>query len=99
MKISDQGFTERLPGQANRSTSVGGSGCGSSSTTSFSKQSSDNLQLSNLASRLQSAGALDPQRSARINQIAKAVGDNTFHIDTAQISSAIVSEAVQSTAR
>jgi anti-sigma28 factor (negative regulator of flagellin synthesis) len=96
MKINDQGFTERLPGsQTSRSHSVSNSGYGSSSSSVSSKTNSDNLQLSSLASRLQDTSAMDASRAARVSEIAKAVSSNTLRIDTARISSAIVSEAVQ----
>ncbi|MDQ2840770.1 MAG: flagellar biosynthesis anti-sigma factor FlgM [Acidobacteriota bacterium] len=99
MKISEQGFTERLPSQANRATSVGDSAQSPFSKISGRQTSSDNLQLSNLASRLQNASSTDAGRAGRLSQIAKAVKSNTFTIDPAQISRAMVSEAVQSNAR
>jgi hypothetical protein len=40
----------------------------------------------------------DAGRAARLSQIAKAVQFNTFSIDLAQISKALVSEAVQTKA-
>ena len=95
MKISEQGFTERIPSQPNRTTSVGDSAKVSSSKVAGHQASSDTLQLSNLASRLQSASSSDAGRAARVSQIAKAVQSKTFQIDSAQISKAMVSEAVQ----
>ena len=99
MKISDQGFTERLPAQVDRAASTSAPSGGSSSGISARTGSSDGLQLSSLASRLQSASSSDAQRSSRITQITSAVQSNTFKIDPAQISKAMVSEAVQSSAR
>jgi anti-sigma28 factor (negative regulator of flagellin synthesis) len=61
--------------------------------------SSDRVQLSSLASRLQSTGSDDAARSARMSQIAKAVNSNAFRIDPMQISKAIVSEAIHSSVR
>jgi len=98
MKISEQGFTERIPSQTNRTTSVGGTGYGPSSTVAGRQGSSDNLQLSSLASRLQNASSFDSSRAGRVAQIAKAISGNTFTIDPAQISKAMVAEAVQSKA-
>jgi anti-sigma28 factor (negative regulator of flagellin synthesis) len=97
MKINDQGFTERLPSQTSRSNSVSSSGYGSSSSSLSSRTNSDNLQLSSLASRLQNTSAIDASRAERVSEIAKAVSSNTLRIDTARTSSAIVSEAVQTT--
>ena len=100
MKISEQGFTERIPSkaQANRTTSVNDTEKASSSQASGSRASSDTLQLSNLASRVQGPSSGDAGRAARLSQIAKAVQSNTFSIDLAQISKALVSEAVQTKA-
>jgi hypothetical protein len=97
MKISEQGFSERIPTQASRTTAAD-SGSGTSSIGPSRAGASDNLQLSSLASMLQNA-SMDTGRSARLNQIAKAVSSNTFQIDPMQISKAVVSEAVQSGAR
>jgi anti-sigma28 factor (negative regulator of flagellin synthesis) len=95
MKISEQGFTERIPSQANRATSVGDSANVLSSRVPGRQTSSDTLQLSSLASRLQSASSPDAGRAARLSQIAKAVQSKSFQIDPAQISKAMISEAVQ----
>lgn len=98
MKISEQGFTERIPSQNTRTNSVSDAANGSSSKVAGRQAASDTLQLSSLATRLQSASSSDSGRSARLSQIAKAVQSNTFQIDPTQISKAMVSEAVQSTA-
>jgi anti-sigma28 factor (negative regulator of flagellin synthesis) len=93
MKITDQGFTGRLSGQPTNTGAV--SGTQSQAAGAYGRpSSSDSLQLSNLASLLQSASAGDSDRTARVGQIAKAVGSNTFQIDPAQISGAMVSEAL-----
>jgi anti-sigma28 factor (negative regulator of flagellin synthesis) len=99
MKINDQGFTERLPAQTGRTNTVSDSAYGSYSAQAGKQTSSDSLQLSNLASRLQNTSSADASRAARLNQIASAVNSNAFRIDPAQISSAIVSEAVQTPLR
>jgi anti-sigma28 factor (negative regulator of flagellin synthesis) len=100
MKISEQGLTERIPSQAqaNRTTSVSDTAKASSSQVSGNRTSSDTLQLSNLASRVQSTSSGDASRAARLSQIAKAVQSNTYPIDPARISKAMVSEAVRTKA-
>ena len=98
MKISEQGFTERIPSQTNRATSVGDASESSFSRVSGRQTSSDSLQLSNLAARLQNSSSIDAGRAGRLSQIAKAVQSNTFAIDPTRISRAMVSEAVQSKA-
>jgi anti-sigma28 factor (negative regulator of flagellin synthesis) len=95
MKISDNGFSERIATPTTRPQSTVQSGsCSSSSSCSGSAGSSDNFQLSNIASRLQNAYSLDSSRASRVSQIAKAVSSNSFQIDPMQISKAMVSEAV-----
>jgi anti-sigma28 factor (negative regulator of flagellin synthesis) len=94
MKISEQGFTERISSQPSRANSVATSGYGSSSS-SGKQSSSDNLQLSNLAAILQNASATDTNRAARLGQISQAVQSGAFQFNPGQISNAIVSEAVQ----
>jgi anti-sigma28 factor (negative regulator of flagellin synthesis) len=100
MRINDQGFTERLSSSTNRSDETKAAGSSSSSSTSklSGGSSADNLQLSSIASHLQSLGSNDSDRAARVSQIAKAVGNNTYQISAAKISQAVVSEAVQSAA-
>ena len=100
MKISEQGLTGRIPSQAqaNRTTSVSDTAKASSSQVSGSRTSSDTLQLSNLASRVQGPSSGDAGRAARLSQIAKAVQSNTYPIDPARISKAMVSEAVRTKA-
>lgn len=98
MKISEQGFTERIPSQTNRASSAGDAAQSSFSRVSGRQASSDGVQLSNLASRLQNTSSVDSGRAARLSQIAKAVQSNTFSIDPTRISRAMVSEAVQSKA-
>lgn len=100
MKINDQGFTERLSPQTSQTGSVNGSTNSTSvKQTGLSSASSDILQLSNLAARLQSSSGSDASRSERLSQIAQAVRTNTFQVNAAQVSGAIVSEAIQSAAR
>jgi anti-sigma28 factor (negative regulator of flagellin synthesis) len=100
MKISEQGFTERIPSQAqaNRTTSVSDTAKAPSSQVSGSRTSSDTLELSNLAARVQSPSSGDAGRAARLSQIAKAVQSNTYPIDPGRISKAMVSEAVRTKA-
>ena len=93
MKITDQGFTGRLSGNNGGASAVQNNGS-TPGNTSTRQSSSDNLQLSSLASLLQNASASDAGRSARVSQIASAVQNNSFRIDPAQISSAMVSEAL-----
>jgi anti-sigma28 factor (negative regulator of flagellin synthesis) len=95
MKISEQGFTERISSQPSRANSVATSGYGSSLGLGRQSSSSDSLQLSNLAAILQQASSPDTSRAARIGQISQAVQSGAFRFDPSQISNAIVSEAVQ----
>ena len=95
MKITDQGFTERLPAQTGRTSGVSDSTSGTYSSRAGRQSSSDNLQLSSLASILQNASSTDAARSARVGQIASAISNNSFRINPSQISSALVSEAIQ----
>lgn len=103
MQINDQGFTERLSSGSTASR-VASTSDATNGTTGASKQqgsSSDLLQLSSFAARLQSAGtgdAASSSRSSRLSQIAQLVNSGSFQIDPAKISSALVSEAVQSAA-
>ena len=99
MKISDQGFTERISSQTSRTSGVNGvSGQGSSSITG-AQGTPDKLQLSNLAAILAQSGSLDADRSGRVSQLAAAVKSNTFQFNPAQVSSAIISEAAQPAGR
>jgi flagellar biosynthesis anti-sigma factor FlgM len=97
MKINDQGFTERLPASPHRAEEGKQSGTAPTSL-SGAGQSIDKLQLSSVASQLQSMAQTDSGRSARISQIAKAVQSNTYQVDAGKIGAAMVSEAVRSTA-
>jgi hypothetical protein len=98
MKITDQGFTERLSPQTNRVDPASDSKSGSAAKTG-SSSSPDSVQLSTLASRLQNTSTTDSARSSRLSQIAQAVRSNSFQINPAQISGALVSEAIQAPAR
>ena len=99
MKINDQGFTERISSQASPTTGIGGDSGRRSSSTGSAQTSADNLQLSSLASILQTSRSLDSQRSGKLSEIASAVRSNTFQFNAAQISSALVSEAAQGSSR
>jgi anti-sigma28 factor (negative regulator of flagellin synthesis) len=94
MKITDQGFSERITTQTGRTNEAGGVTSGSSSNASSRSGASDTLQLSSLAARLQTGTSVDTDRAARINQIAKAVSGKTFQINPMQIGKAMVSEAI-----
>jgi anti-sigma28 factor (negative regulator of flagellin synthesis) len=98
MKISDQGFSERLPAQAN-TAAVDNAASRSGSTRAASTSTSDMLQLSSLATQLQNASGADATRTTRVSSIAAAVKNNTFQVDPGRVSSAIVSEAIQGGAR
>lgn len=98
MKITDQEFSERITTQSGGAPDTGAASRLPSNPSSRSG-SSDRVQLSSLASRLQSTGSDDAARSARMSQIAKAVNSNAFRIDPMQISKAIVSEAIHSSVR
>ena len=102
MKISDQGFTERLSSPPNRVNSTDNSAGGTSAASKQQTGSSDLLQLSSFASRLQSAGSVDASdssRASRVSQLAQLVNSGGYQIDPAKISSALVSEAVQAPGR
>jgi anti-sigma28 factor (negative regulator of flagellin synthesis) len=98
MKISEQGLTGPISSQANRTTPVSDTANASSSKASGHRTLSDTLQLSNLASRVQSTSSADAGHAARLSQIAKAVQSNTYPIDPARISKAMVSETVRTKA-
>ena len=99
MKISEQGFTERIPSQTSRTSGVSGDSSYGSSSVGNRQSSPDNLQLSNLAALLQKSQSLVSNRSARVSEIASAVQSKTFQLNPAQISSALVSEAAQTAGR
>jgi anti-sigma28 factor (negative regulator of flagellin synthesis) len=99
MKISDNGFSERITTPNSRTQSANEVSRGSSSSTSSSRSaSSDSLQLSSFAAKLQSTPTVDSSRASRIASITKAVQSNSFQVDPLQISRAMISEAVSSTA-
>lgn len=101
MIISEQGFTERLSSQASRINSTSGAGQGNAVTSREQGDSSDLLQLSSIASRLQSTNSEESaaSRASRVSQLAQVVGAGTYRIDSATISSALISESVQSAHR
>ena len=101
MKITDQGFTERISSGANRIQSANDASQGSSALSKQTNGSSDLLQLSSIASRLQTSDSGDAaaNRASRISQLAGIVKSGAFQIDPAKISSALVSEALQPAAR
>jgi flagellar biosynthesis anti-sigma factor FlgM len=103
MKISEQGFTERLGTSTGRVGSTGDAAQGTSASSKQQGGTSDQLQLSSFASRLQSAGssgdAGSSSQASRLSQIAQLVNSGGYQIDPSKISSAMVSEAVQSSAR
>jgi anti-sigma28 factor (negative regulator of flagellin synthesis) len=95
MKITDNGFSERIATPSTRTQQTGESGRTSSSASRTGVTgSSDNLQLSSIASRLQTSSGVDSGRASRLASIAQAVKSNTFQVDSAQISRAMVAEAV-----
>jgi anti-sigma28 factor (negative regulator of flagellin synthesis) len=103
MRINDQGFTERLPGSAGRAEEGKQTGGASSISSSSSKPGSvnhygatDKLQLSNIASQLQSLGQDSSSRAAHVQEIAKAVHSKTYQVNAAAISHALVSESIDS---
>jgi flagellar biosynthesis anti-sigma factor FlgM len=101
MKISDQGFTERISSQSNRVSSAADAGQGTASSSKAQGGSSDLLQLSSMASRLQNASSADAgaSRAARVSQLAQVVSSGAFRIDPSKVSGALVSEALQSSGR
>jgi flagellar biosynthesis anti-sigma factor FlgM len=100
MKIGDNGFSERITTPNSRTQSANEASRGSSSSTSSSRSaSSDSLQLSSFAAKLQqSTPTVDSNRASRIASITKAVQSNSFQVDPMQISRAMISEAVGSSA-
>jgi anti-sigma28 factor (negative regulator of flagellin synthesis) len=101
MKISDQGFTERLSSQASRAGSTNDAAQGNSVSSKQQSGSSDLLQLSSIASRLQNASSGDAaaSRASRVSQLSQIVNSGNFRIDPSKISSALISEAVQPSSR
>jgi flagellar biosynthesis anti-sigma factor FlgM len=98
MKISDQGFTERLSSPPSRVSPADDAAQGTSASSKQQSGSSDLLQLSSFASRLQSAGSGDDaasSRASRVSQLTQLVNSGGYQIDPSKISSAMVSEAVQ----
>jgi flagellar biosynthesis anti-sigma factor FlgM len=97
MKINDNGFTERVatpsvPGSKVESTSLG-----QPQKNSSAAEAGDNLQLSGFAARLNSGLSADAaSRAARVSQLAKAVSNGTFQIDSSRVASALTSEALRS---
>jgi anti-sigma28 factor (negative regulator of flagellin synthesis) len=97
MKITDQGFTERLSSQANRLNSASDAEQGAAASSTQPSGCSDLLQLSSIASRLQTAEADESAggRASRVSQLARVVNSGSFRINASQISSALISESVQ----
>jgi anti-sigma28 factor (negative regulator of flagellin synthesis) len=93
MKITDNGFSERIATPAGRTQQTNESARNSSSgSASRTSGSSDTLQLSSIASKLQTNFS-DAGRSSRLSAIAQAVKSNSFQVDSMQISKAMVAEA------
>ena len=97
MKITENGFSERLSTPVSR-TEQTATGSTSASATPNRSASSDSLQLSSIAARLQQSSGTDPSRSARLAAIANAVKSNSFKVDATQISKAMISEAAAGSA-
>ena len=99
MKITDNGFSERIatPGARTQQTAETGRGSSSNGLSRAAGGSSDTLQLSNIASQL-SSGYSDASRASRLSSIAQAVKSNSFQVDPMQISKAMVAEAVSGSA-
>ncbi len=55
----------------------------------------DQVQLSSLASMMQSLASDSPDRTARIQQLAFQVQSGNYHVDAAQLSSSMVSAALR----
>jgi flagellar biosynthesis anti-sigma factor FlgM len=97
MKINDNGFTERVatpsvPGSKVESTSQGQSKKNASVT-----DAGDNLQLSGFAAKLNGGLSADAtSRAERVSQLAKAVNNGTFQIDSSRIAGSLISEALRS---
>lgn len=98
MNVSGSGFSERIATPNTGTQSAGQVSRGTSSQTASRSGSSDTLQLSSFAAKLQSSSSVDTSRASRVAAIAKAVQSNSFQVDPMQISRAMVSEAVGSKA-
>jgi flagellar biosynthesis anti-sigma factor FlgM len=99
MKITDNGFSERIATPATRTQQAAELGRNSSTNSSNrGGNSADTLQLSSLASRLQSGSSLDSGRSSRLSAISQAIHSGSFQADSMQISKGLVAEAVSSKA-
>jgi anti-sigma28 factor (negative regulator of flagellin synthesis) len=98
MKVNDHGFTERVATAATPVPATGSAANSRSSADAPTAATGDDLQLSEFAARLNSGVAADASsRADRVSQVANAVNAGVFLIDSAAVSKAIVSEAVQST--
>ena len=99
MKITDNGFSERIAttGARTQQTSDAARGSSAGSSSRIGGGASDTLQLSSIASKL-STGYSDASRASRLNAIAQAVKSNSFQVDSMQISKAMVAEAVSGAA-
>jgi anti-sigma28 factor (negative regulator of flagellin synthesis) len=101
MRINDNGFTERVatPAAPAAPPPETGKVAGSNTTTGSQATAgtSDNLQLSGFAARLNSGQAADTSnRADNVSRIADAVNAGTFRIDTTAVSRSIIVEGLQS---
>jgi|SRR5580658_9177579 flagellar biosynthesis anti-sigma factor FlgM len=97
MKVNDHGFTEQVATPATPPPAIGSAANSRPSAEAPATATGDDLQLSGFAARLRSGAAADASfRADRVSQVAKDVNSGTFQIDTASVSSSIVSEALQS---
>ena len=95
MKISDQTLTGRFV------TKIAPTDSGDHATSAElpalagHRIAGDTLQLSSLVARLRQRLTADADRAARVTQIAKRVTENTYSVASEEISTAIVSEALE----
>jgi anti-sigma28 factor (negative regulator of flagellin synthesis) len=98
MRINENGFTEKVATPSTPPPAAGKVVSTTSTETSpVTTGSGDNLQLSGFAARLNSGLETDTAtRAANVSRIAASVNAGAFQIDTAAVSSSIVTEGLQS---
>lgn len=97
MRINDNGFTERVATPSTPTSGVGSTNPGRSLTSGSASEAGDNLELSGFAARLNSGSSVDASnRADRVSQLAQAVNDKSFQIDSSRVSAALISESLKS---
>lgn len=106
MKITDASVNQAATGGAGAGGVANGvgrtGGTAPSSGTSAKVPSAapaltgDDVQLSDLGSRIQALGQVDsPERAAKVARIAAAVKSGSYQVDTKQVSKSLVDDALR----